>query len=285
VALGHSEAVLLNEFSEWRSVYSLAMSLEYRCAGGVAFIAIDAPPVNAFGLPLRRALVDAFVRLRQDDAVRAVVVHGHGKGFSAGGDRSEFGRPEASARPTLSRDVLAAVESCGKPVIAAIHGFAVGGGLEFALACGARVAVASARIGLPEVTIGRFPLSGSQRLPRLVGIERAAEWMFRAETTRASDPRAALLFDRLVDRDEELLAAAAELALTATHSTLVPVRERPFLDADPSGAIRDVAARYVTDASPPAQRALLAALQAAIDAPDFQSGLDRAHVIFDALTG
>lgn len=261
------------------------MSLEYRRAGRVAFIAIDSPPVNAFSLPLRRALVDAFMRLRQDDSVRAVVVHGHGKGFSAGGDRAEFGKPEASARPTLSRDVLAAVESCGKPVIAAIHGFAVGGGLEFALACSARIAVASARIGLPEVAIGRFPLSGSQRLPRLVGIERATEWMFRAETMMASDPRAAPLFEKQVDRDEDLLAAAENLALAALHSPPVPLRERPIPDADPSGAMRDVVARYATEAANPAQRALLAALQAAVDAPDFQTGLDRAQVLFDALTG
>ena len=76
-----------------------------------------------------------------------------GKGFSAGGDKSEFGKPEASARPTLSRDVLAAVEDCGKPVVAAVHGFAVGGGLEFVLACGTRISVANARVGLPEVGI------------------------------------------------------------------------------------------------------------------------------------
>ena len=252
---------------------------------GIALIRLDHPPVNAFSLALRQALVAVLERLDADETVRAVVVHGAGKGFSAGGDRTEFGTPAASERPTLSRDVLSRIEACRKPVIAAIHGFAVGGGLEFALACGARVAVASAKVGLPEVGIGRFPLSGSQRLPRLLGVERATEWMLRAETMAAAHPEAAPLFDRLVDRDEELLPSALEVARQAMHAPLRLLRHRPFPDQDPLAALRAVEARYPEANRSPAQCALLAALHAAVEAPDFQAGLDRSQVLFDGLVG
>ena len=262
------------------------MSLEYRRDGDVALLTFKHPPVNAFGLPLRTALVQAFAQIADDGSVQAVVVHGAGKGFSAGGDKSEFGKPEASARPTLSRDVLAAVEDCGKPVVAAVHGFAVGGGLEFVLACGTRIAVADARVGLPEVGIERFPLSGSQRLPRLIGIERAAQWMLGAQTMAADHPDASGVFDRLIEEEASLLPIAIEAARGAAVSPPVPVRDRPFPDADPKAALRAAIERHAPARTfSAAQQSLLAALQAAIDAPDFQAGLDRAQVLFDELVG
>lgn len=260
------------------------MPLEYRRDGTVALLTLRHPPVNAFGLPLRTALVQAFAHIANDGSVEAVVVHGAGKGFSAGGDKSEFGKPEASSRPTLSRDVLAAVEGCGKPVVAAVHGFAVGGGLEFVLACGVRIAVADARVGLPEVGIGRFPLSGSQRLPRLIGMERAAQWMLDAQTMTADHPDASGVFDRLIEEETSLLPIAIEAARRAAASPSAPIRHRPFPDADPRAALRAVIGRRAP-AHSAAQHALIAALQAAVDAPDFQTGLDRAQVLFDELVG
>ena len=258
------------------------MAIEHRREGPVAVLTLALPPVNALGLSLRRALHSAFSTLRRDDA-RAAVIVGGGNGFSAGGDRTEFGKPAATARPTLSRDVLDAIEHCGKPVVAALHGFAIGGGLELALACGVRVAVADTRIGLPEVGLGRFPLSGSQRLPRLLGIARAAEWMLRAETMAAGHPDATPLFDRVVDGREALLPVALELARSALVTAPLPVRNRPFPDSDPSLALRAVERRYPEEQRTAAQQALLAALRAAVEAREFQSGLDRAQALFDEL--
>ena len=259
------------------------MPIEHRRDGDVAVLVLDHPPVNALGLELRRGLHHAFTSLRADATVSAVVILGGGKGFCAGGDRTEFGKPDATARPTLSRDVLHAIEHCGKPVVAALHGFAVGGGLELALACDLRVAVADTRIGLPEVGLGRFPLSGSQRLPRLVGIERAAEWMLGARMMEASHRDAARLFDRIVDGREALLPCALEVARAAIAVPPLAVRHRPFPDIDPSRALREIELRYPAAQCSPAQRALLAALRAAVDSRDFQCGLDRAQALFDEL--
>lgn len=261
------------------------MTLDVTQSDGVACLALRHPPVNALPLELRRALVETVERIDADPSISAVVLQGAGKGFCAGGDRTEFGTPAATTRPTLSRDVLSRIEACRKPVVAAIHGFAMGGGLELALACHVRVAVASARVGLPEVGIGRFPLSGSQRLPRLLGVERAAEWMLRAETMAASHPDAAPLFDRIVEREDDLLPAALDAAKQALQAPPLLLRHRPFPDADPQAALHAVEARLATRELGPAHRALLAALHAAVESPDFQAGLDRAQVLFDELVG
>jgi enoyl-CoA hydratase len=259
------------------------MPIEYGREGATALLALANPPVNALSLSLRRDLVGAFATLSADPAIAAVVVYGSGKGFCAGGDRSEFGTPAASARPTLSRDVLHAIEHCGKPVVAAMHGFAIGGGLELALACDLRVVVQGTRVGLPEVGIGRFPLSGSQRLPRVLGIVRAAEWMLRAEILQAERPDAAPLFDRIVDDPEALLQAALALARSAAKHPPTPIRHRPFPDHEPTGALREVFAQHPQENCSASQRAVLAALQAAVESEDFQAGLDRAQELFDEL--
>ena len=260
------------------------MVLEHRRDGSVAVITLAQPPVNALNLALRRALFDFFVALRADTSVAAVVVHGVGNGFSAGGDRKEFGTPNANERPTLSRDVLDAVERCGKPVIAALHGFALGGGLELALACDARVAVAGTRVGLPEVTIGLFPLSATQRLPRVVGVASAAEFMLAGATIPAGDPAIAGCFDRIVMSGDELPQAAMQLAQACVAAPPVPLRARP-IPGDSAAELKLVLERHAGVALSPAQRAVLQAVRAAVEAPDFQSGLDRAQSLFDELGG
>lgn len=259
------------------------MPIEHRREDEIAVVALAHPPVNAFGLRLRCELVETFARLAADDRVRGIVVHGAGQGFSAGGDRTEFGKPAAAARPTLSRDVLSALESCGKPVVAAIHGFAIGGGLEFALTCDARVATADSRVGLPEVTLGRFPLSGTQRLPRLLGVAVAAEWILRGETVQASSPAIAPVFDRIVADPDDLLPVALDTARTLMRSPRNRVRDRPFPDADPRASLRQVLRQHPAETCTAPQRAALEALQAAVEAVDFQAGLDRAQVLFDEL--
>ena len=204
------------------------MVFEYRRDGAVAVIALAHPPVNALNLALRRALFDFFLAMRSDASVDAVIVHGAGAGFCAGGDRTESGTPDASERPTLSRDVLDAIERCGKPVIAALHGFAMGGGLELALACAARVAVAGTRVALPEVTIGVFPLSATQRLPRVIGVARAAGFMLAGASVSASDPAIAGCFERIVMSEDGLLQAAVQFAHACIAAPPVPLRARPI---------------------------------------------------------
>jgi 3-hydroxyacyl-CoA dehydrogenase len=269
---------------ERRSLYSKAMAIGHRRDGTVAVLTLAHPPVNALSLALRRALFDFFVAARSDTSIAAVIVHGAGKGFCAGGDRTEFGTPDANQRPTLSRDVLDAVERCGKPVVAALHGFAMGGGLELALACTARVAVADTRVGTPEVSIGVFPLSATQRLPRVIGVARASMFMLAGASVAASDPTMAGCFDRLVSSEGELLQAANDLAHACIAAPLIPLRSRP-MPGDPVAELRAVIERCPEETLSPAQSALLRAVRAALEAASFQSGLDRAQALFDELGG
>jgi enoyl-CoA hydratase len=259
------------------------MHLHTRRTDDVGVIRMQSGAVNAFSLGLRRELVDAFAAMAADASIAAIVVHGSGKGFSAGGDRSEFGTPSAAARPTLSRDVLRSLDDCGKPVVAAMHGFAVGGGLEFALACTARVVIRDTRVGLPEVTIGRFPLSGTQRLPRLLGVTRAAEWILQGDIETAGSPGLAALFDQFVDESAALLPAAIARAQVLTGAPLLRVRDRPLPGADPRAEFAAIERRFPSAGCTAAQRAALAALRAAVEGPDFQAGLEHAQRLFDEL--
>ncbi len=262
------------------------MLLEHRRAGPVAG--------RRDGLPTRERIEPCAPQgavskhsqaFRRDASIGAVVLHGTGSGFCAGGDRSEFGTPDATRQPTLSRDVLGAIEACGKPVVAAMHGFAVGGGLELALACNARIAVAGTRVGLPEVKIGVFPLSATQRLPRLLGLARATDLMMEGTLHSAESAETSLLFDRIVAAREDLLAAAVQLAQTAVIEPPPHVRERQLPDPAPGAELRRVLQHYPEALRTPAQNALVAALAAAIESPDFQAGLDRAQELFDTLGG
>ena len=141
--------------------------------------------------------MDALARAEDDPAVKAVVLIGSGKGFSGGADIREFGTPKSLAPPNLLM-VLRALEECGKPVIAAIDGICMGGGLELALACHYRVATADARIGLPEVKLGLLPgAGGTQRLPRVVGVERALNMIVSGKPVRAEELRGTALFDAM----------------------------------------------------------------------------------------
>ena len=143
----------------------------YSRQGAIAVITLDNPPVNGLGFELRSEVMAGLDQALADAAVSAIVLIGAGKGFSAGADIREFNTPKAGAEPTL-RTLIRAIEESSKPVIAAIHGAAVGGGLELALACHCRVATKGAQVGLPEVKIGLVPgAGGSQRLPRVVGLE------------------------------------------------------------------------------------------------------------------
>jgi 3-hydroxyacyl-CoA dehydrogenase len=140
---------------------------------GIAILTLNSPPVNALSAPVRDGLTDGFRAAIADDAVKAIVLICDGKTFIAGADISEFGKPPKGAN---LMDTMSGIENSPKPVVAAIHGTALGGGLEVALNCHYRVAVPSARCGLPEVNIGLLPgAGGTQRLPRVAGPEKALE--------------------------------------------------------------------------------------------------------------
>src|SRR5205814_269996 len=149
------------------------INVDFEVSGAVAVLRLDNPPVNSLGHELRRSIVNALARAENDPAVKAIVLIGSGKGFSGGADIREFGTPKSLAAPNL-HGVLRAVEDCSKPVIAAIDGVCMGGGVELALACHYRIAALDAQIALPEVKLGLLPgAGGTQRLPRAVGVERA----------------------------------------------------------------------------------------------------------------
>ncbi len=141
--------------------------------GDVLIILSNNPPVNALSTPVRQGLVDAIAEAEADEGVRAVVIACEGQTFFAGADITEFGKPPQS--PWLP-EVVDTIENCSKPVVAAIHGTALGGGLEVALACHYRVADKSAKLGTPEVKLGLLPgAGGTQRLPRVAGVRKALQ--------------------------------------------------------------------------------------------------------------
>lgn len=176
--------------------------------GPVAIATIDNPPVNALSASLRAALVDALSRAAADPAVESIVIAAAGRAFIAGADISEFGRPPVE--PTLP-GVLAIIEGSAKPVVAAIQGVALGGGLELALACHGRVAAPAAKLGLPEIKLGIIPgAGGTQRLPRVIGAAKAFPLMLSGEAISAEKAAALGLVDRVVEGD--LVAAAIALA-------------------------------------------------------------------------
>ena len=157
------------------------MSASYQVTDGVAVISLDNPPVNGLGQGTRAGIVEGIQKAQADAAVQAVVIIGAGKVFCGGADIREFGSPKAFAEPNL-HVTIEAVERSAKPVVAAINGVALGGGLELALACRHRVASATARLGLPEVRLGLLPgAGGTQRLPRLIGVAPALALMLGGE--------------------------------------------------------------------------------------------------------
>jgi len=185
---------------------------EYQVHGEVAVITLDNPPVNGLGHALRSAITGAVTSANDDESIKAIVLIGAGKVFSGGADITEFGKPSALAEPSLFT-VINFIEASDKPVIAAIHGVAMGGGLELALACHFRVAVADAKIALPEVKLGILPgAGGTQRLPRVIGVEAALNMIVSGAEVPAQQLAKTALFDQIVSGD--LLQGALAFART-----------------------------------------------------------------------
>jgi 3-hydroxyacyl-CoA dehydrogenase len=182
--------------------------------GHVLVIASNNPPVNALGHAVREGLVRGIEEADADENIKAVVIIGEGATFFAGADISEFGTPKAFAQPMLPQ-VVDIIENCTKPVVAAIHGTALGGGLEVALACHYRAAVASAKLGVPEVKLGLLPgAGGTQRLPRVAGVHKALEMSTSGNPIGAQDAFEIGLVDRMVEGDllQHAVAYATEVA-------------------------------------------------------------------------
>src|SRR5262245_14857317 len=157
---------------------------------GIGIITVDNPPVNALSPGVPEGIAAAIEELERDDAVRAAILIGAGRTFIAGADIREFGKITSGQRKEgiNLNSLLSAIEDCPKPVVAAIHGTALGGGLEVAMACHYRVAVPAAQVGQPEVKLGLIPgAGGTQRLPRLAGVAKALEMCRDGNPIRAAD--------------------------------------------------------------------------------------------------
>lgn len=254
--------------------------VSYDRQGQIAIVTSDNPPVNALGQAVRQGLVDGVERAAADPDVKAVVIRCAGRTFFAGADIKEFGKPPLD--PPLRR-VHEVIESCPKPVVAAIHGTALGGGFETALACHYRIAVPSARVGTPEVNLGILPgAGGTQRLPRLVGVDNALEFVVFGKPVAAKKALDMGAIDAIVDGDD-LAAEAIAFAerLVAEGAPLRKVRDLPAertADADAAiAAFRKRIARERRGFFAPER--CIDAVEAALDLP-FDEGMIKERALF-----
>ena len=251
--------------------------------GGIAVLKFDNPPVNSLGLELRQAIVDGVERANADSSIEAIVLMGAGAGFSGGADIREFGTPKAAAQPNLLT-VISTVEDSAKPVIAAIGGVCMGGGLELALGCHYRVGAAGAKIALPEVKLGLLPgAGGTQRLPRLVGAETALNMIVSGATVPSERLRKTPLFDEFTEGD--LSEAATAFARRVAAQKLGVKRVRDLKASMPNHEAFFQFARNTAKAVAgpyPAPLACVEAVAAAFDRP-FDLGLKRERELFAVL--
>jgi 3-hydroxyacyl-CoA dehydrogenase len=216
------------------------MAVDYTIRDGVAVITLNDPPVNGLGLSTRLGVVDGLEQAARDASVKAVIIIGAGKCFSGGADITEFNTPKAMQEPTLDT-VIKAVESSAKPVVAAIHAVAMGGGLELALGAHYRMALVGAQIALPEVKLGILPgAGGTQRLPRVVGLETALSMIVSGTPILSENLADTALFDHMVEGN--LLDEAVDFAkkVAAQSGPYPKVRDRKIEHPNPEGFIQFV---------------------------------------------
>ncbi|MGN6580548.1 MAG: 3-hydroxyacyl-CoA dehydrogenase NAD-binding domain-containing protein [Bordetella sp.] len=251
-----------------------------RREGDVLVVAIDNPPVNALGVAVRRGLKDAIERAGADAAVKAVLIVGAGKAFIAGADIREFGKPP---QPPSLPEVCNLIEACAKPVVVAIHGPALGGGLEVAMSAHYRLALPAARLGLPEVTLGLLPgAGGTQRAPRLMGVKAATELMLSGKPLSGKAAQAAGLIDRLAEGEDSVQAGLAYVRELLANQA--PVRRtRDLAIADTAAALAELDALAAETARK--SRGLFSPLKIvecvrnAVEQP-FDEGLARERALF-----
>jgi 3-hydroxyacyl-CoA dehydrogenase len=258
-------------------------SADYTSRGAVAVITLDKPPVNALGSGVRTGLAAGLERAAQARSIDAVIITGAGAAFCGGADVSEFGLPGMTAAPDLT-ELCARIEDFPKPVIAALNGLALGGGLELAMACHYRVAAAGAQLGLPEVKLGILPgAGGTQRLPRLIGPERALKMILSGTPAFARELAQTDLLDAVVDG--EVVAAAIALAedtsggkrpLKKARDRAISLPNAAAFFAAARGAIAPLAKNY------PAPAKCIDAVEAAVLEP-FDEGLKTERAAFAEL--
>ena len=259
------------------------MSVKYEVRDGIALLTLESPPVNGLGIATRRGLVESLALALDDASVKAVVVSGGPRAFSGGADIREFDTPQAQQEPTLPT-VIAAFEGSGKPVVAAIEGMALGGGLELALGMNHRVADKRAQIGLPEVKLGLLPgAGGTQRFPRAVGLEAAANMIVSGIPVAAGKLAATRLFDKVVDGDALAAALALAREVAASGKPLARVRDWKIEHPDAEGFLGLArAAATAASANHPAPLKCLDAVEAAVKQP-FDKGIAMEREAFGML--
>jgi len=252
--------------------------------GEVLVVTSNNPPVNALGQAVRAGLADAMAEAAADNDIKAVVICCEGRTFFAGADITEFGKPPVG--PSLP-EVIDTIEASEKPVIAAIHGTALGGGLEVALGCHYRIAVASAKLGLPEVKLGILPgAGGTQRLPRVVGVAEALPMIVTGNPVPAAKAEKIGLVDKLVAEDgleASGIAHAREVIGKSDHP--VSSRRTDKIGETPSDSeffdeFRKTQMRRLKGFEAP--EACIEAVKAAIDLP-FEEGVKKERELFGKL--
>ena len=255
--------------------------------GEIGIVTVNSPPVNALSQAVRQGILENINAAVANDAVKAIVLICDGRTFIAGADITEFGKPPKA--PALS-EAQAAIENASKPVIGAIHGTALGGGLEVALCCHYRVAVPSAKCGLPEVKLGLLPgAGGTQRLPRIVGAEKALEMVTSGQHVGAKQCHAMGLVDELVPEGElrsgaiafarQVLAEGRPLRkVRDSDDKLLAARGKPEIFAE----FRKANARKFRGFDAPEFN--IRCIEAAVNLP-FDEGMKRERELFMQLMG
>ena len=254
--------------------------------GDVLIVTSNNPPVNALGAAVRQGLVAAIEEAEGDDAIKAVVIRCEGQTFFAGADITEFGKPPVM--PWLP-SVVDAIENCSKPVVAAIHGTALGGGLEVALGSHYRIAVPDAKLGVPEVKLGLLPgAGGTQRLPRVAGVQKALEMVTSGTPISARDAFAVGLVDRIAEG--ELLQHAVALADEVRDIRPLPKsseRDEKLAEARANPAIfdefRKANARKFRGFEAP--EANIKAVEAAVAKPYAEGVIDERNLFMGLMSG
>src|ERR1700675_295268 len=262
----------------------ITQSVDLDRRGHVAVLTVNNPPVNALSSHVRQGLHEGLIQAGSDAAVQAVVITCAGRTFIAGADITEFGKPPTE--PSL-HSVLDLIENCPKPVVAAIHGTALGGGLEVTLACHYRVGVKGARFGLPEVKLGLLPgAGGTQRLPRVVGAQKALQMIVSGDPIGADEALKVGLIDEIVDGDltaagvafaEKVLAENRPLRkIRDLTDKIAPAKGKPEIFAE----FRKSVARQTRGFRAPEN--CIKAVEAAVELP-FDQGIKRERELFTEL--
>lgn len=253
----------------------MSQAIGYELIGEIAVLAADNPPVNALGIDVRKGLIDGVARAEAEGA-RAILIYGTGRTYFSGADIREFGK--TPLEPILP-DLCNRIEASPLLVVSALHGVALGGGLEVALSCHYRIATPGARIGLPEVNLGLIPgAGGSQRLPRVAGVEASLDLITSGRQVPAPEAQKMGILDRIQDGDPREIGLEYVRDLLQKAASRRPVSEMPAPDGVDFDAAHDAMSKKGRGQL--SMTAAVRAVQAACEAESFQAGLARERELF-----